>query len=436
MKFSRIGLSLVAVLAASVAFGQAWSDAYNAGLKSARSLKWGEAREAFVRAASLRAEDYSGSTKLPGPATERRFWRNGAPYSPNFAAAYCGLKLTNEITSDADKTALLKQVAGEFEALVAKGQDSRETYYFLSMAYSNLRDVAKQQELETKYQGKNGKFDWKVDGEFFTQEDKAALGQLTGNTDVINSNGGTTTTTIGDAGPARVMADKYALLIGNSESRVEGMKVPFAASDVLFLREKLVQYAGYGQANIDVISNAGAAQMKASAEAFAQRVTNGATVFLFFSGGGSNLDGKDFLAGIDAKSSTDSASMYSKGDLYKLFVSKGCKIFAFFQVSRPVVAGRYFGLETPMVGSIAQTQATIPNGSVYSVVRNGQEVGLFSDAIGGVLGEFRSNQVPITEFGWRVFDWMRGGRNGDSGTGSQQVMTLPVIVNMLSDERF
>lgn len=89
-----------------------------------------------------------------------------------------------------------------------------------------------------------------------------------------------------------------------------------------------------------------------------------------------------------------------------------------------------------MVGSIAQTQATIPNVSVYSVVRNGQEVGLFSDAIGGVLGEFKFNQVPITEFGWRVFDWMRGGRNGDSGTGSQQVMTLPVIVNMLSDERF
>jgi hypothetical protein len=35
-----------------------------------------------------------------------------------------------------------------------------------------------------------------------------------------------------------------------------------------------------------------------------------------------------------------------------------------------------------------------------------------------------------------VFNWMRGGKEGESGSGSEQTMTLPVIVNMLSDERF
>lgn len=440
MRISRTIIAGVLLAVASLSFGQAWSDAYSKGLQAIRDGKWMEARTAFQSAIALRAEDFSSPTRLPGPVTEQRTWRNGAPYSPNFGAAYAGFKAAVASTNDEERTTLMRTVASEFEAILAKNQNSRETFFFLAQAYSNLRDVAKQRDLETKFAGQNGRFAWRVDSEILAPEDKASLDQLAGvgatpgqtanNVITPGSNSAT------PLGPAVARQDKFALLIGNTETQLEGMKVPFAASDVMFLREKLVQFAGYQETNVEVVANATAAQMRATAQAMAERVTPGSTVFLFFSGVGANLDGRDFFAGVDTASATDSATMMAKAELYRLFISKGCKIFAFYQVNRPVTAGRFFGQETPMVGAIAQTQATLPGGTVNPIVRNGQTVGLFTDAIGGVLGEFRSNQVPITEFGWRVFNWMRGGRGGESGTGSSQTMTLPVIVNMLEDERF
>lgn len=439
MKFSRTIFVLLAIAVASISMAQAWSDAYGQALKDVRDGKWMDARANFQKAVSLRGEDQSTPTRLPGPATEQRVWRNGAPYSPNFGAAYTGFKAAVASTSDQERSELMRQVANEFEAIIAKDQNSRESFYFLAQAYASLRDVAKQRDLEAKFAQVGSNLKWKVDGEIIAPEDRASLDQLGGGTSsnnsgtVVNPGTGPNGTVLT---PAATRVDKYALLVGNSECKLDNLKVPFAASDVMMLREKLVTFSGYQESNVDVVTNATAAQLRASAQAMADRVPVGATVFIFFSGAGANLDGKDFLAGVDTAAPTDSASMLAKSELYKMFMSKGCKIFAFYQVNRPTIAGRYFGMETPMVGAIAQTQATLPNDRVNSIVRNGAEVGLFTDAISGVLSEFRSNQVPIMEFGWRIFNWMRGGRNGESGAGSMQTMTLPVIVNMKEDERF
>ncbi len=436
MKSSRTILVLLAVVAASFSMAQAWSDAYSDGLRSVRDGNWMEARANFQKAISLRGEDQATPTRLPGPATEQRVWKNGSAYSPNFGAAYTGYKAAIANTNDSERTTLMRAVADEFEATLIKGQGSRETYFFLAQAYANLRDVAKQRDLEARFAQAGNTLKWKVDGDIIAPEDRATLesfgGTASNNSTITNAG-----SPIGAApGTIAPIAEKFALLIGNTETRLEALKVPYAATDVMFLREKLVTFAGYQEGNMDVVTNGTAAQIRTTAQALADRVPVGSTIFLYFSGVGANLDGKDFLAGIDTSSGTDSASMLGKSDLYKMFMAKGCKIFAFFQVNRPIAAGRYFGMETPMVGAIAQTQATLPNEKVNSIVRNGAPVGLFTDALGGVLGEFRSNQVPIMEFGWRTFNWMRGGRNGDSGAGSIQTMTLPVIVNMKEDERF
>ncbi len=435
MKFSRTILGAFALVLCSLAHAQAWADSYNDGLRLSKEAKWTEAREAFLKAVANRADDFSNPTRLPGPVTERRTWRNGSPYSANFAAAYTGIKAANGL-EDAAKKSLLMTVSDEFETILKKDQHSPEAYYFLAQTYASLRDVAKQQDLQTRYQSMSDKLNWKIDGEILTPEDKAAMGQMAGSSSTAGQANPLQGGGSGPMVPPVSLQNKFGLLIGNSETKLENLKVPFAASDALLLREKLVQFSGYQETNIDVVQNASSAQVRATAQALAERVPVGSTIFLYFSGPGVNLDGKDFLAGIEAKNETDSASMVSKSEIYTMFMKKGCKIFTFYQCHRPIVSGRYFGQETPMVGAIAQTQATIPNGKVSGIVRNGSEVGLFTDALAGVLGEFRSNQVPLTEFAWRVFNWMRGGKEGESGSGSEQTMTLPVIVNMLSDERF
>ncbi len=437
MKISRTILSFAVACLASLSFAQAWSDAYTDGLQAIREGKWADARVAFKAAIAVRGEDFANPTRLPGPVTEQRIWRNGSPYSPNFGAAYAGFKVAVGLSNDDEKRALLRTIAEEFDTLLTKNQGTPETYFYLGQSYSILRDVARQRDLEARFAQLGGKYNWKIDPDILAPEDRASISQFGGTAAPGTQAGGTNPGGVGTpVGPITARVDKFALLIGNTESRIDALKVPFASSDAMYLREKLVEFSGYDEANIDIVANASNQQMLTAAQALSQRVTPGATVFLFFSGVGVNLDGKDFLAGVDTSSATDSASMIAKSELYKVFMAKGCKIFAFYQAHRPLVQGRYFGMETPMVGAIAQTQATLPNGTVNSIVRNGQQVGLFTDAIGGVLAEFRSNQVPINEFGWRVFNWMRGGRNGESGTGSAQTMTLPVIVNMLEDERF
>lgn len=436
MKMSRTIFSLLVGLAVSCSWGQAWSDAYNRALGHVREQQWMQAREAFKAAVADRGDDQSGATRLPGPVTAQRVWRNGAPYSPNFGAAYSGFKASAAMTEETEKNALLREVAAEFEALLAKNNNSKETFYFLNQTYAALRDVQQQQSLDTRMQSLGaGKMNFKVDAEIVQPEDLTAVASALGTgTGTNNSNtiiAGSVNTTGATMGTAAKLQDKFALLIGNTETKLESLKVGFAANDAQLLREKLVQFAGYEERNVDVVQNANVAQMRASIAALAERATPESTIFIFFSGVGVNLDGKDFLAGIETDSATNSAAMLAKMDLYQPFIKKGCKIFAFFQVNRPIVKGYYFGKEEPMFGAIAQTQATIPGATVGGIVRTNSTYGLFSDAMGSVLQEIRSNRVPVLEFAWQVSSRMKGSTQvGNSGGGSNQTLTLPVIINM------
>jgi hypothetical protein len=239
------------------------------------------------------------------------------------------------------------------------------------------------------------------------------------------------------AGTVAALPNKFALIVGNSEGKMTAVPAPdFATNDAMMLRETLVANSGYSPENIDLIQNATAAQILSAAKALADRLPEGGTILIFFAGSGVNIDGKDYLAGVDTEAATDSASMLSKEDLFRLFMAKGANIFSFFEVNRPVIEGRYFGMEVPMVGSIAQVQATIPGANCYGLMRGGKMVGVFGSSLVGVLDEFRTNRVPILEFSWQVFYRMRRGSTGKEGGGSQQTPTLPMLTNIASDAKF
>ncbi|MBV6459689.1 MAG: hypothetical protein HONBIEJF_02841 [Fimbriimonadaceae bacterium] len=409
--------------------------------------------------------------------TEPKPWRNGQPYSPNFAAAYSGYRLAAIDSNEASRVILLNEVAAEFKMLLDKGQNSRETFFFLTKIYSMNRDVQAQEQLDSRFKRVADALTWKVDSDLLLPEESALIASVapsTANTEIGKStriddgaklvpvektkqdqvknptdppppppkreterpptDPSSPTTSI--AGKVPPVATKYALLIGNSESRAGDGNLPFAATNVMAIRESLTMNAGYVEENIDLVTNAGAEQILRSAKALADRIPDGATVLLYFAGQGANLLGKDFLAGIDTESLTDSSTMIAKADLYQLFVSKGAKVFAFFEVPRTINQGRYFGMEIPMVGMISQSQATLPGDPVLSFVKGGRTIGLYADAMCGVFNEMRSNRIPITEFVWQVYNRMRRGDTGTSGGGSQQTPTLPVVTNLASDARF
>ena len=443
---------------ATGAIAQGWSGAYDAGLTAAKAGKWSEARVAFKQAVAYRPDDVSGETLLPGSITDRRKWRNGAPYSPNFLAAYAGYKQALTLAGD-DRTAVLNEVSAEFEALLAKGQLSHGSFFYLNQIFVQSGNTEKRLALEKQFAEAQGKVTWRIDAEGMAPEDAAAINQtVPGNPQkpststagvinaadlnkpknvvTVNAGAGTPAQINPTVGPVAGIANKYAIIIGQAESKVPEMGLPFASDDAQRVREALQAHAGYLDSNIDLIINATAEQIRASVKAMAARVPEDATVFIYFTGVGVNLDGRDFIAGVDTQTLTDTASMVAKSEIYAEFMKKGGKVFAFFQAARPVNGGRYFGSEVPMVGRIAQMQATLPGSSVQGYVRNGKNVGLFTDALAGCLGELRSNQIPIQEFGWQVFYRMRRGDTGKSGGGSNQTCTLPVLVNMSSDARF
>lgn len=434
---------------AAIAMAQSWMSAYEDGLARARKGEWAAARASFKQAIAYRAEDFAKPTNLPGPATERRVWRSGAPYSPNFMAAYSGLRLAQTQSESSERTELLQAVASELETLIAKKQYSPETFYFLNLTYSMLNDSGKRIKLEEQFGQVSGQLSWKVDTEVVSPEEVAAIAQMTGrdvSEPVVTNPAGDPPKTVGNtsnppmisSSGARVavIPTKFALIIGNGESRLESLSVPFASDDAQYVRESLMTNAGYGESNIDLVLNATKDQMLSSAKALAERLPDGATVLIFYSGPGANIDGKDFLAGVDTASETDSNSMLSKAELYKLFMAKGARIFAFYQVHRPITSGRYFGMEVPIVGSIAQMQATIPGDMVQSFVKGGKTRGLFVDAMAGAMAEFKSNRIPIQEFGWQVFNYIRKGDTGSQAGSSRQTPTLPYLTNMAKDARF
>jgi hypothetical protein len=437
---------------ASVAGAQGWSESYGKALALISAGDWSGARSAFAEAVALRPEDQSDPTSLPGPVTEPRKWRDGSPYSPNFGAAYCTYRQAF-LMEGRERTAALGEAAKQFDVLLAKGQASAEAFFFLNRIYANLNDIQKLDANKAMLDAQRGALKWKVDGSFLTPEERAEVANLvqrpggaTGTgpkTTVIPASqlnsAGTGSTAIGSpplqgemtslAGRVPVVPTKYAIIIGNGQSMMADEKVPYAASDAVLIRDALVQHAGYAEANIDVVVNATAAQIMASVKAIADRMPQDGTIFVYYSGLGYNIAGKDYYAGIDAETPQDSSKMVAVSDVYKAFIQKGASVFAFTQAPRPITAGLYFGKETPLFGRVSQAHATIPGNPIHSLVTGGKEVGAYTQAIVDILTDFRSNQIPVTEFVWQVFRRMRLG-------GGPQTPTLPVLTVLPADARF
>jgi len=256
----------------------------------------------------------------------------------------------------------------------------------------------------------------------------------------VAGQGPTTTFTAPDSvydenGKLKIVANKYALVIGNSEGGLPGTP-EFAATDAELISTQLTTLAGYSTDNIVLVKNGSADAIQAAAKALADKMVDDGTVMIYFSGVGANLGGKDFVAGTDATAITDQSHMVAKNDLYRMFMVKGARIFAFYQVNRTAVNGASFGGEVPIVGSIAQMQSTTEGSPVYGRMKAGKQIGLYTDAFIQALTEMRSNKIPILDFSWAVFNNIRRLGGGTTGGGSAQTPTLPTYSNMGSDSRF
>jgi hypothetical protein len=233
-----------------------------------------------------------------------------------------------------------------------------------------------------------------------------------------------------------VIATKYALIISNGDNKLPGMQLPHAVDDANVLKDTLSVSAGYDPANIEVVTNVSATKILAAAKSLATRMPAEGTLFLFYTGAGANIDGRDWLAGINTEIGTDTSSMVKKSEILQQFIAKGVSVFAFYQVPRPLVGGASFGEEEPKSGRLSQMQSTMPGDSVYSLYKSGKTIGVFAEAVSEVLIELHSNSVPIGDFGWAVFYKIRRGSLGESGGGSKQTPTLPVLQYLSSSSRF
>ncbi len=168
---ARIATVALLAVGCAAAHAQAWVDNYAQGLKLAKSSDWPMARQAFLNANRSRGGDASEATRLPGPITEPRVWRGGAPYSPKFAAAYCAWRWALETSDSEDRRRLLTTTLEESSALLKSGQRSSEAYALVMQSGALLRDEASEAFVRETWI-KNPTFNWKVDTEVVTPEDK------------------------------------------------------------------------------------------------------------------------------------------------------------------------------------------------------------------------------------------------------------------------
>jgi hypothetical protein len=444
MQFRRCA-AIIAVLAASACtFAQDWVTSYDAALEAKAAGNWSSARDWMLRAVEDKKKDSSKPTEIKSASGEKSDWREGSPYSANFGAAYFAYRQALTTADSSERSALLLKAADELTKLVKGRQESPEAYAVLGQVFQILQDQRALTEVG-KDQAKS-KMSWKIDQALLTDSDKRLTAA------VITMQKNRQGTPVFEAGDPRIdkpliglgtptgqvphVLTKYALIIGTSESQIEGGQVPFASTDATSLRETLVSDAGYAPENVDLVINATAAEIKTAAQALASRMHKGGTVFLFFSGTGVNIDGKDWIAGIEATSMKDTAAMVQKTDLLRTLMQGGGRIFTFYQVHRPIVDGRCFGQEIPGIGAISQMMGTLPGQQVLAVPTEGQERGIFAQAISQVLDDLQSNGVPIMNFGWQVFNAMRGGSSGQEGGGGLQTPTLPVLIFMAREARF
>jgi len=233
-----------------------------------------------------------------------------------------------------------------------------------------------------------------------------------------------------------VVPNKFALVIGNTQTSITDLSTPFGSASAAVVKDALTNDAGYDPANVVMLTDAKADDIRRATLDLSQRVPEGGVVLLYFIGVGVNVDGKDYLAGVDTASAVDTTSMVAKSEVLSQFVVRGARIFAFYECNRPQINKGVFGQEPSVLGSIAQTYGTASGQFAYSTVSGGKNVGMFTRSVASVLKQFRSNAVPVSEFVWEVFyNMKRGGQSGEGG-GTLQTPTLPEVRNMPSEARF
>jgi hypothetical protein len=357
--------------------------------------------------------------------------------------------------------------ATSFELLISQGERGRDTIYYLDLIYSRLNNREKREALRATKDKHRKPHSFKVDEEALPPEEVAAIqvfestsvegiattpnatmiksGASKNSTPTIQASsltpGGTTLLPSATSGSLPIadvpqMSAKYALIIGEDGSQLGSTAMPFASYDAGVLKDGLISYAGYDPANVTVVQNGTTSQILDAAKALAAKVSQDATVLFYFAGPGVSVQGKDYISANDTTARFDTETMVAKLDLYQLFFLKGARLFSFYEVSRPIENGTFFGSESPKLGSVSQMEATIPDGEVTPTVSNGHMVGLFTEAFVQVLAELRSNQIPIYEFGWQIYNKMRRGNTGGAGGSAHQTPTLPVLNNLASDARF
>jgi hypothetical protein len=440
MRHLKTFLAVSTFALVSAACAQGWVRPYEEGIRLAKAGAWPEAKAKFEEAIRNRPEDTDKASQIGGSLADRRPWREGAPYTPNFGAAYATFKMAADSPDMGIRKERLTEVITRLNALIEKGQVSREGLLFLAAAYAANEQTREAQATQDRLNAMEPGQGFKVDQEMLDQVD---LGALRGTTIPAGGMGdpraGATQPNelprigIGSAtGVVPPLDHKFALLIGNAA----GESPDYSVNDVDILAESLVKHAGYPEANIVSLKDPSVAQIREAATALAERMPDSGTVLIFYAGMGANdvATGKDYIAGSDSGAGV--SSMLAKADLYSAFIPKGSSIFAFFEVDRPLdPQNRYFGMEIPVVGRIIQMQSNSPGERAYATVVDGKQYGAYAFAMTQVMKSMRNNRIPISDFVWATFYEVRKGTN-EGGGGGSQTPTLPVTQTMSTTARF
>lgn len=439
MRTFKIVLALSLAASAVGAAAQEWVRPYEEALRLSKAGAWPEAKAKFLDAVAIRGDDTDKASQVGGSIADRRPWRGGAPYSPNFGAAYATFKMAADAPDMKIRKERLAEAITRFRALLDKDQVSQETLLFLAASYAANEQNRDAQQTQDRLNALDASKAFRIDQEMLDPMDVAALR----GTAIPGGNIGDPRTgamqpnelpRVGVGTAAGVVPPldfKFALLIGNSQGGPD-----FAVNDVDLLAEALSKHGGYDMDHIVVLKNPTVAQMRQATTALAAQVPDSGTVTIFYTGTGVNdeSNGKDYVGGSDSRGTP--GSMFAKTDLYAPFISKGASIFAFFQVDRPLSnTERYFGMEIPQVGRIAQMQSNSPGERAYGTVAEGKHYGVYAYAMASVLRSMRNNRIPIADFVWQTFYEVRRG-SGEGGGGGSQTPTLPVAVSMATTARF
>lgn len=429
MKVQKALVLSLCALASVTATAQKWAHAYQEGLEAAKRSDWAKARERFLDAIADRPQDSASPSTVGSSVLDRQPWRNGSPYSPNFAAAYCSFKLAATSPDGPVRKQHLETAISGFNTLINGGQESIESLLFLAAAYAAANDTSTSSKVQERLNKVDPAKSFKVDREVLEfadlrvlqgtaapGEEGTGIGRIN---DILNPAPGDM------VGVVPVLDYKFALIVGNNTASGGS----FGAADANLIRSALMRHGGYAESNIVVLTGATSDQIAAAADQLSSRMPENGTILIFYSGNvHTDENGRDYLVG------TEGGKGILKTELFQRFVSKAASVFSFFQVDRPVGnSGVYFGRDVPAVGKIAQCIGTAPGERTQSAAIGGETHGVYAAAFAEVLGEVRNNRIPILDFAWELFYKVR---SGASQAGGLQTPTLPVLASLDGAARF